>query len=414
MREMQQDNINWISIQNLIGGLAIGAEAAFETPPVAIIHQGWINDSFYINYMNKTRLLNIPVIRMNSDFETFYTNEDEKIYNSIILNNKIDVSVCCPICSGLSQMNASNTGSKARGDANNDQNQNMYNITKLAMRLNSRVIAFENAPGLYTKAGIGVVKMLKDLTSNEKYGMNLFYTDTLKHGIPQSRKRTFATFFKNSNPPIFKYSNVETPELADYLNELNPDIKHMNEFIEEKYSAIDDYYKFIMYETKSSSFLEAINKIDPANKKSTWTSAQIVIEIGLDKAIDYFSDDKIKAKLIHIKTKLSKGLSFWDNTTILANRGKFTNAIVGKSLTSMIHPTEERAYNIRELLHLMGMPNDFVIADSKKNYNCICQNVPVKTSTFIANNIKDYLNSELELYSSDFIKQHNIKQKIDE
>lgn len=403
--------IRWVSIQNLIGGFALGAESSFETTPVAIIHQGWVNDSIYIRYMNETKKLNIPVIRMNADYTTFFSSEDEETFNRVIKN--IDVAVCCPICSGLSQMNSSNEGSKARGDANNEQNKNMYNITELGMRIDAKIVTFENAPAAYTKSGESTINVLRDIATRNKYSTSLYYTDTLYHGIPQSRKRTFVTFFKESNPAIFDYQKVQTETLDDYLKKIPDSSVNYNDYIYEKYDALDDYYKFIMYETNSKSFLEAIDKIDATAKKSTWTSAQIVIELGIDKAIAYFDDEKIKNKLIHIKTKLEDGKSFWDNTTILANRGKFTNAIVGKSLPSMVHPSEERAYNIRELLHLMGMPLDFELNEPKKYYNCICQNVPVTTAKFICDNIKNYLSGNLQIYSSDFLKQNNLKRKID-
>ena len=79
----------------------------------------------------------------------------------------------------------------------------------------------------------------------------------------------------------------------------------------------------------------------------------------------------------------------------------------------MVHPTEERGYNVRELLWLMGMPHDFELMDFKKNWNHICQNVPVKTATFIANNLKDYLNGNLTVTESEFMKQSNFTQSID-
>lgn len=43
----------------------------------------------------------------------------------------------------------------------------------------------------------------------------------------------------------------------------------------------------------------------------------------------------------------------------------------------------------------------------------ISQNVPVKTATYVAYNIKKYLNDELDLSGSNFVKQDNIKQRID-
>jgi site-specific DNA-cytosine methylase len=79
----------------------------------------------------------------------------------------------------------------------------------------------------------------------------------------------------------------------------------------------------------------------------------------------------------------------------------------------MINPTYERGYNVRELLWLMGMPHDFELLEFKKNWNHICQNVPVKTATFIGNNIKDYLNNNLKIDEIEFLKQSNFNEKVD-
>lgn len=57
--------IKWVVAQPLCGGMALGFEKAFNTPPVAIISAGFKNDSHYIHYMNNIRKLNIPVINMD-------------------------------------------------------------------------------------------------------------------------------------------------------------------------------------------------------------------------------------------------------------------------------------------------------------------------------------------------------------
>ena len=414
----KENKINWVSVQNLIGGMAIGFEQSFESQPIMIIHQGWKNDEHYINYMINVRKLNIPVVRMNEDYNSFFTDEDETIYNEVmsIYKNNIDCVVMCPICAGLSQMNSCNEGSKARGCVDNDQNQNMYNLTKLGMRMNAKTVVFENAPTAYTKSGEAVVQKLRDIASEFNYSTHLYTTDTLFHGTPQSRKRTFVMFYKDKLTPKFKYEQKEITELSDYLKLIPKDSKHSNDYILEEKTALDSLYFFILENTNSKTFLEAINKLDPEKSRTTWTSAQLTEKIGFDVALDYLSKNSTEKQynvVKHYKFKREQGKSFWDNTSILANRGQFTNAIVGKSLTSMIHPTEERGYNVRELLWLMGMPHDFELAEFKKNWNHICQNVPVKTATFIANNLKDYLNGNLTVAEAEFLKQSNFTQSID-
>lgn len=409
-----EKQIKWVVAQSLIGGMALGFENSFKTPPSAIITAGFEQDTHYIKYQNETKNLNIPIINMESDYKTFKSKEDEELYNLHCQN--VDVLMHVAACAGLSQMNPCNEGSKARGCADNDQNQNMYNLTKLGMRMNAKTVVFENAPTAYTKSGEAVVNKLRDIAAEFNYSTHLYTTDTLFHGTPQSRKRTFVMFYKDKLTPKFNYEQKEITKLSDYLELIPKDSKQYNDYILEEKNALDELYFFILENTKSKTFLEAINKLDPNKSRSTWTSAQLTEKIGFDIALDYLSKNSTEKQyniVKHYKTKREQGKSFWDNTTILANRGEFINAIVGKSLTSMVHPTEERGYNVRELLWLMGMPHDFELMDFKKNWNHICQNVPVKTATFIANNLKDYLNGNLTVIESEFMKQSNFTQSID-
>lgn len=409
-----EKQIKWVVAQPLIGGMPIGFENSFKTPPSAIITAGFEQDTHYIKYQNETKNLNIPIINMESDYKTFKSPEDEKLYNLHCQN--VDVLMHVAACAGLSQMNSCNEGSKARGCADNDQNQNMYNLTKLGMRMNAKTVVFENAPTAYTKSGEAVVQKLRDIASEFNYSTHLYTTDTLFHGTPQSRKRTFVMFYKDKLTPRFNYEQKEITNLSDYLKLIPKDSKHSNDYILEEKTALDSLYFFILENTCSKTFLEAINKLDPEKSRTTWTSAQLTEKIGFDVALDYLSKNSTEKQyniVKHYKFKREQGKSFWDNTSILANRGQFTNAIVGKSLTSMIHPTEERGYNVRELLWLMGMPHDFELAEFKKNWNHICQNVPVKTATFIANNLKDYLNGNLKVAEAEFLKQSNFTRSID-
>lgn len=94
----------------------------------------------------------------------------------------------------------------------------MYNLTQLGFKTNAKVICFENAPAVYTITGEGVVERLKEISSNNGYSLQLVKTNTLLHGIPQSRQRTFIMFYKDSNPGLFEYESLEFKELAEYLD----------------------------------------------------------------------------------------------------------------------------------------------------------------------------------------------------
>ena len=70
--------------------------------------------------------------------------------------------------------------------------------------------------------------------------------------------------------------------------------------------------------------------------------------------------------LRHMKDKLSRGLGYWDDSPKFM--GENFTAVITKNASFAVHPTEDRFFNIRELMHLMGLPHDFQI-DSARNWN---------------------------------------------
>lgn len=395
--------------------MAIGFEKAFGVPPVAIISAGFKNDQHYIHYMNSIRKLNIPVINIDVQYTKFLDEESENNYNNLV-QSKIDVLIHVAVCAGLQMLNQQSQGSKKRGDPNNDQNQNMYNLTQLGFKTNAKVVCFENAPAAYTITGEGVVERLKEISSNNGYSLQLVKTNTLLHGIPQSRQRTFIMFYKDSNPGLFEYESLEFKELAEYLDLIPKDSLHNDQNV--GWGGVDDpFYQFVLDYTDSKKLSEAIPKIvgeDP--KKKSWTSLQLTEKIGFDKSAEYFKDkgnDNYVRISLHCLNKVQQGLGYWDSTPYIPNEGKFTNAIIGKNCGKTIHPIEERCLTIRELLWLMGHPHDFELLNPKSNWPHITQNVPVSTSRYIGSQIKKYLDNELKIQDQNFVKQDNIKQKID-
>lgn len=416
--------INWVVAQPLIGGMPIGFENAFGTPPKAIITAGFGNDNHYIKYMNETRKLGIPVINMDVTYTQFNTEQDEKIFNDIVKGG-VDCLMHVAVCAGLSMLNACNseTSTKKRGDADNDQNQNMYGLTKLGMRMNAKVVAFENAPAAYTKAGADVVDRIKTIASDFGYTTQLFRTDTLLHGIPQSRKRTFIMFYRDGNPGLFNYQHVPYVPLAQYLTLVDDTMPHWDEYV--AIDSKDQFYEFILHHSGEPTYYKAMQKIGPG--KTTWTALQLTDHVGFEIAIEYFEkkakelgetheqDRNIRAARIcrHCKKKRDQGMGYWDSSTYLANDGLYVNAVISKNIHRSLHPAEERGYNIRELLHLMGHPHDFEMIDPVRNWTQISQNVPVKTATFIGSQIKEYLDGNLPISSTPFVMQDNIKQRLD-
>lgn len=401
--------MKWIVAQSLIGGMPLGFEEAFETPPSAIITAGFSNDKHYIQYMNDTRKLNIPVINMEADYETFISEEDENIYNKV--RDNVDVLMHVAACAGLSAMNSSNSGSKARGDADNEQNQNMYNLSKLGFRMKAQIVAFENAPAAYTTAGTDTINRLKGFAEESNYSTQLIKTDTKFHGIPQARQRTFIIFHKGKDVPIFKYENKDRSLLSDYLKEIPRNSKHQDIFVGNIKTSL---YKFVLHHTGKDNFLDAVNSISNL-KPGTVTAFMATEAIGFDKALEYLKDrDKHTYDVVKkAKDKREIGKNYWDSTPYTPHRGKLCNAVVGKHIHLCINPNEERSLSIREMMHLMGLPHDFEMIEPKKNWNHICQNVPKNTARYIGNEIRQSLEGNRESSGVKFLKQDNTRKSID-
>ncbi len=406
---MIENTTKWVVAQSLIGGMPLGFEEAFGIPPSAIITAGFSNDKHYIQYMNDTRKLDIPIINMKADYETFISEEDENTYNELCVD--VDVLMHVAACAGLSAMNSSNSGSKARGDADNEQNQNMYNLSKLGFRMKAKVVSFENAPAAYTKAGVDTIDKLKGFAEEFNYSTQLIKTDTKFHGIPQARQRTFIMFYKDKDVPIFKYENKDRSLLGAYLKEIPEDSKHQDIFVGDIKTSL---YEFVLHHTGKDTFLDAVNSISNLKPK-TVTAFMATEAIGFEKALEYLKDrDKHAYAVVEkAKNKRDAGKNYWDSTPYTPHRGELCNAVVGKHIHLCINPNEERSLSIREMMHLMGLPHDFEMINPKRNWNHICQNVPKSTAQYIGNEIKQSLEGNRESSGVKFLKQDNTRKSID-
>jgi site-specific DNA-cytosine methylase len=111
-----------------------------------------------------------------------------------------------------------------------------------------------------------------------------------------------------------------------------------------------------------------------------------------------------------MKAKVEAGGGYWDDSIhVFADT---INAIAGRILTGTIHPTENRWFTTSELLHLMGMPEDFELVGGRKNLNMIAQNVPTVTAGDMAEQAAKFCTLGLKSSGSSFNRQDNTKQTI--
>ena len=196
------DRIKWGTIIPLIGGSSLGCEKSTGSLPQ--FHLGFSkfasNDKHIRRYRPKVPYYNLDV-------------------NPNVELGQVDyVNSVCP-CAGLSTMNVS----KDRG-SNADSNHWMLDTsTYILSKLRPAVMWGENAPGLFTTAGEGLVQKLCEIGVKLGYSFSLMRTSTVLHGIPQRRVRTFYFFWNSPTVPMMNYKRVVSKDWLSYLKEIPED-----------------------------------------------------------------------------------------------------------------------------------------------------------------------------------------------
>ena len=383
--------VKWGTIIPLIGGSAIGCSQATKNKP-----------KFHLSY---------SAFSANEKYLTDYWKDVPRIVldeGGKIPNKEIDfINSVCP-CAGLSQLNTSRSIEKRE-----EKNYWMYESSNRVLGdVRPRVYWGENAPGLFTNSGAYVRDKLKALALKHGYTFSLYKTDTQRHGIPQRRVRTFYFFWRDSNPPLLKYFNNPAPSFADYIQEIPKDASLQDKFnIAGKISDNFDSYAFVLQHLKTTH-KEFVRNNDSGSIHSIYS--YLAENNLLKECIEWIEKKEIEETAEHrriksIYKKVQAGGRFMD-----ASPGYYynrTNAIVGRTLTHLVHPTEDRGMSIRELLHMMGLPHDFEMSD-RKSLNAIAQNVPTCTARDMASQVIEYLNNNLQIAENSFLMQNNLKEEI--
>jgi site-specific DNA-cytosine methylase len=386
--------IKFGTIVPLIGGMSVantnvtGAEPSF-----FLSYPGFeSNDAHAVNYFKKT-----PYITINSE-----TNELPDDQNDLF--DDVDfVSAVCP-CAGLSMLNANTSkGGKSRG-SDAVQNEWMYKSARIVLeQIRPKVFWGENAPGLYTNMGAGVIEKLREIGAEAGYSMSVVKTNTFLHGIPQHRQRTFYFFWNNSEAPILNYYNTKAPHLSEYLSMIPTGASLMDKGFGLGDLTENSWVQFV--KSKGWDMKKAINS--PAI-----TLLQLILREGwLEDAISWGEANEKKDVVkfcTHVQKKIADSKGFWDATPLVFNEA--TNAIIAKN-AGIVHPNGERGITVREAMWLMGLPHDFELVDG--HWNHICQNVPVSTAKDWTTEVVRFLKGEITEYGGSFVKQNNISQKID-
>jgi len=405
MHTEEENNIKWATMIPLIGGSALGCEKATGVKP-----------EYHLSYSPFSK--NEAHLRKHwPNVHMMYLDEMNKRVE--LGNEEIDfVNSVCP-CAGLSMLNVSKSGQSARG-ADAVQNDWMLKSAQFVLSfIKPKCLWGENAPGLFDNPGKDLVEKLRQIAENHSYSFSLVKTNSELHGLPQRRMRTFYFFWKSPTVPRLQWKETEAKPLAEYLKEIPSWATFQNEYVHEG-KASERYrpYQYVLLR-------EGLTHAEFYKKNGRGTVAKYLEKHGLiDDCIlwlkQYYPRETFSISgngkcrthidvLEHMKRKLNQGLGYWDDS--LKFMGNAFTAVISKNIEYAVHPSEDRFFSVRELLHLMGMPHDFQI-DKKQNINHVCQNVPVNTAKDWADEVVKFCQGKAEMTRYTFMKQDNVNKQI--
>jgi len=399
--------MNYIAHVPLCGGFALGNMNITGKPPIAITSYTPFesNDLLYRRYLKK-KGYDVPYYLLDK-----ITDEEKKDLSSLIKNTPIDFVSAIPPCSGLSQAAQRKAGT--RGTA--PPNDWMYDSAEFILEVaKPTVYAFENAPTLYTGAGDQVRERLVEIGKNHGYSITFYKTNTLKHGIPQFRPRTFGIFYKGKHAPILNYYNKKAPHITDYLKEIPKDAKHQDDYVHNEWDITKfEIYKFLKMK-HGENWRKAMHDFRPHLTTYDYLLRKDWLKEFLEWQKKLPEDERseiVTKNVEHILKKKAQGKGARINYRVLGIDKEYMYAVIGEVMGKQVHPTEDRIMNIREHMHMMGLPHDYEL-EGPKEYVKISQNVPVATCMDITTEIMEIINGNRKLSTKSLYMQDNIKNNI--
>ena len=391
------DNIKWATMVPLIGGSAIGCSQTVGHKP-----------EYHLTY--KPFKFNEKQIRHYWPEVPYFVLDDEKFDDSQIPDTKIDfVNAVCP-CAGLSMLNI-------HASADSKTNDWMYISAEYVLsKIKPKVFWGENAPGLSTSKGRPVAEKLAAIGRKYGYSYSMMKTNSFEHGLPQNRQRTFYFFWKSTCAPLIGYHHHKGVPFWKYLEQISEDATQQDLYYNDWDPSGNLELQYVL-EKSGETYQEFVKK----HNRGSFCTQALRIAGGPEKFIEWLEtkpESKHRNKLIkfykHIRNKWNQDMGFMDNSLNFAY--KYTNAFVGKLPGSLLHPKELRLLNVREMLHIMGLPEDFELQNWKHSRNVICQNVPVPTTRDFVKEVIRFCvgDPKLVFAPGNFIIQNNCTKRVEE
>ena len=406
--------MKFVSLQPLTGGMYLGAKRAFDGDAACIVSfPGFdqTNERVLLDYLKKKNCLPpyytfsknaLEYLGVSDGSETYVPNsittdpyEPEEVTSKFV---DVDVAFGVPFCSGLSGAAGIKKDSESNHKAGSDavQNYNQMHLIDYALKtVKPKVYVYENAPGLCSNLGEKLRGVIADRAKSYGYSVTFVKTNTILHGIPQSRPRTFVVFWKWPDdkeipPPKMSWWSVPKPTVSEYLDGIAEEASQNDPVADSVIStwdvptlSEDPIYKFVTHKFG----------LDWRSKIGRDSTSGYVVTKAFDEFVEWSKTNAVPEKYFKVVSSwrekyLAKG-SWWDGGFVC--RGdEAVPVLFFRSVCRLIHPFDDRTFTRREVMHLMGLPDDLDwptdLYDSFPSL--VGQNVPVDTAASIFADVK--------------------------
>jgi len=399
MHAVKLNNFRHAAIVPLIGGFSIAATNITKNIPEAIFSYDpfFENDKLYLRYLAKF-----------DKYPPYYPLDNHNNPDRFRNYKNLDFITGVPPCSGLSM--SGNLGKGERGTS--PVNEWMYKAANFVLNeLRPTIYTFENAPTLYTDAGEIVRNKLIEIARCNGYTVTFYKTDTLLHGIPQKRPRTYIIFYKGKFAPILEYEHKETQSVEEYLKSIPENATLQNKYAtKEPFIKDFEIVKFCRKKFGNNWRQEFLNVRDHLTSYDFLNRKNLLNEFKDFVEKEPNSNPSSIKDINHVIKKLEMGKNFRLSHRVLCIDKHHIYSIVGEMMERNIHPVEDRRMNIREYMHLMGMPHDYDLLEPRE-YGKLPQNTPVTTCEFIIKEIIEIIKGNRNFSNEIFNYQNNIKHE---
>lgn len=399
------------AIVPLIGGMTLAAKNVTGKKPDFLV--SW--NAFEANERHLTNYLGPEVPRYSVD-DAGFTDD----LRTRLSEGEVDlVTALCP-CAGLSRLNTSRNPLSA--GANAEQNQWMYKSANLVLeKIRPKVLVGENAPGLVQPKGKPVLDTLRQIANHHGYSLTTALTNSMVHGLPQNRLRSFYFFWRSPRAAILDFApKVPMMTYRQLIDEAKQGISLQDKFVREgEITHYDPAYRFIL-ELHGVTHEQFAEKYVPLTQHVA-TIEWILDNNKYDECMDFISRTgdgpyssvrNFSYKLKLAKDKRDKGMGFYYAGSYIINPNGKHNTFAGKTVDNLAHPYENRYLNAREMMTVMRLPQDMdLVGNWRKSIPHLPQSVPVTTGEFFVREAVKYINGELPLSNSDYVHLDMIRHR---